>query len=147
VAMCGPQEPGEPQCPHGTSHRLVATKVTGDPNVPAGKVTLFTLDLTPTTGRYRGYEEGPHGNVLPDRPIVAFQEDGMSYVNMRERDVLARYRAKGQMNYLPGVWDPCWSRGQLLIYEDDLPCFSMLFEDDGEHFRHMIDYTPMTLPA
>lgn len=46
-------------------------QVTGDPNVPAGKVTLFTLDLTPTTGRYRGYEEGPHGNVLPDRPIGA----------------------------------------------------------------------------
>lgn len=52
----------------------------------------------------------------------------MSYVNMRERDVLARYRAKGQMNYLPGVWDPCWSRGQLLIYEDDLPCFRCKIE-------------------
>lgn len=47
----------------------------------------------------------------------------MCYVNMRERDVLARYRAQGQVNHVPGTWDPAWSRGQLLIYEDDLPCF------------------------
>ena len=47
----------------------------------------------------------------------------MCYVNMRERDVLARYCAKGQVNHVPGVWDPAWVCGQLLIYEDDLPCF------------------------
>lgn len=41
VAMCGPQEPGEPQCPHGTSHRLVATKVPPDSPNPLPKTASF----------------------------------------------------------------------------------------------------------
>ncbi len=46
-------------------------QVTGDPNVPASKVTLYTLDAAPTVGRYHGYEEDADGTILPDRPIGA----------------------------------------------------------------------------
>jgi hypothetical protein len=38
----------------------------------------------------------------------------MEYINLGEREVLARYRANGQMSYIPGIWDPVWSRGQVL---------------------------------
>lgn len=37
----------------------------------------------------------------------------MEYINLGEREVLARYRANGQMSYIPGIWDPVWSRGQV----------------------------------
>lgn len=147
VELISSSHPDADQCPFGDNCRLVARKLTGDCNVPAGQITLCTVDTTPLKlGRYLGFEEDAQGQLLPDRPIVAFHEDGMSYVNVAERDVAARYRARGQVNYIPGVWDPCWFSGQLLVYQDDLPCFSMLFEDDGEHFRHVIDFTPLLVP-
>lgn len=145
VQIEDPCQSASDRCPSGTTSRLVATKVTGDCNVPAGRVTLCTLDSNARLGRYSGYDEEETGFHSLDRPIVAFQESGMSYVDMAERDVAARFQARGQTNYVPGVWDPCWSIGQLITYEDDLPCFSMLFEDNGEHFRHIIDFTPLLL--
>ena len=146
--------------------------MTGDRNVPAGKVTLFTLDEAPTLGHYTGTELVDEGDTQPRpvgarcplctefpllgvtasgprqrcrrqigpaaaspatgwendagfpldmlraslccaRPAVAFQESGMEYINLGEREVLARYRANGQMSYIPGIWDPVWSRGQV----------------------------------
>ncbi len=45
--------------------------MTGDSNVPAQKVTLFTLDTPPTVGRYQGYEQDSDGNTLPARPMGA----------------------------------------------------------------------------
>lgn len=47
------------------------TQVTGDQNVPAGKVTLFTVDEPPTLGRYTGFEQAEDGAAEP-RPIGAF---------------------------------------------------------------------------
>jgi hypothetical protein len=52
-------------------------------------------------------------SACPPRRAVAFQESGMEYINLGEREVLARYRANGQMSYIPGIWDPVWSRGQV----------------------------------
>ena len=37
---------------------------------------------------------------------VSFQEEGMQFVDLAERPILARYAAVGQMNFVPGVWDP-----------------------------------------
>ncbi len=37
---------------------------------------------------------------------VSFQEEGMQFVDLSERPILARYAAVGQMNFVPGVWDP-----------------------------------------
>ena len=49
--------------------RASASQVTGDPNVPAGKVTLFTVDEPPTLGRYDGFEHNADGAAQPDRPV------------------------------------------------------------------------------
>lgn len=46
---------------------------------------------------------------------VAFHEDGMAFVDLRERNVMARYDAVGQMNFVPGVWDPTWAPAQVLL--------------------------------
>ena len=45
-------------------------QVTGDRNVPAGKVTLFTLDEAPTLGHYTGTELVDEGDTQP-RPVGA----------------------------------------------------------------------------
>ena len=44
--------------------------MTGDRNVPAGKVTLFTLDEAPTLGHYTGTELVDEGDTQP-RPVGA----------------------------------------------------------------------------
>ena len=70
----------------------------------------------------------------------------MNFVDLRERRVLARYDGVGQMNYGPGVWDPTWAPAQILVYEDDALEFSVLFDDEGEQFRHVIDFKPFAVP-
>ena len=35
---------------------------------------------------------------------------------------------------------------QILIYDDDMFEFSMLFDDEGEQFRHVIDFKPFLVP-
>lgn len=37
----------------------------------------------------------------------------MNFVNLRERRVVGRYDAVGQMNFVPGVWDPTWAPAQV----------------------------------
>lgn len=48
-----------------------ASQVTGDQNVPARKVTLFTLDEPPTLGRWDGVEHTEDGAVQPTGPVGA----------------------------------------------------------------------------
>ena len=36
---------------------------------------------------------------------------------------------------------------QVLVYDGDEPKFSMLFEDEDEHFRHIIDYERFEINA
>lgn len=48
---------------------------------------------------------------------VAFQEDGMAFVDLGEREVMARFQAVGQMSFIPGIWDPVWSSGQVRVTE------------------------------
>lgn len=35
---------------------------------------------------------------------------------------------------------------QILVYDDDAFEFSLLFEDEGEQFRHVIDFKPFHAP-
>lgn len=37
----------------------------------------------------------------------------MNFVDLRERRVLARYDAVGQMNFVPSEWDPTWAPSQV----------------------------------
>ena len=59
-----------------------------------------------TSGCWPGLMLHPrcHRTLLP--LAVSFQEEGMQFVDLSERPILARYAAVGQMNFVPGVWDP-----------------------------------------
>ena len=51
-----------------------------------------------------------------------------------------------QMKYWELTCFACFI-GQVLLYEDDVQEFSLLFEDEGEQFRHVIDFkTLVVLP-
>ena len=41
----------------------------------------------------------------------------MAFVDLGEREVTARFQAAGQMSFIPGIWDPVWSSGQVRVTE------------------------------
>lgn len=67
------------------------SQVTGDQNVPAGKVTLFTLEGAPTLGSYDGFEHGPDGAPLPDRPIGAERNNIYAFFCTSMLNIVAQY--------------------------------------------------------
>ena len=46
----------------------------------------------------------------------------MQFVDLAERPILARYAAVGQMNFVPGIWDPTWAPGQVGSSADPTRC-------------------------
>ncbi len=44
-------------------------------------------------------------------------------------------------------WLPEWVQLQLLVYEDTRPLLTLLWTDQGSHFRHLMDFVPMEAPA
>lgn len=63
--------------------------------------------------------------------------------------VIGRFWGAGLTNQDPSNWDPKFEPGQLVLYRDPEPessfpwVFSMLFQDEGRNFRHIIDYRPV----
>jgi hypothetical protein len=49
--------------------------------------------------------------------------------------------------FIPCRWSPEWLEVQLLVYEGQLPLFSILWSDLGYPSRHMMDFTPAELPG
>lgn len=46
-----------------------------------------------------------------------------------------------------GVWDPEWVAATLVVYEPGHPCpFTIVFEDQGVHVRHGMDFFQLQLP-
>lgn len=116
--------------------RLSGTKITGDPNVPALAVS-FVADIQ---------TQVPVQELLTDnRPLVAFPQGGPIIVDLSQRSIAGIYRAKGQINRVPGVWEPEWVGAQLLVYHNRW--FSVLWQDIGEQWRHIIDYSPLNIPC
>lgn len=68
-------------------------------------------------------------------------------VDMRERQVLARFQCHGCINHTPGDFRPEWVPAQLLLYEGPKPVFSVLFDDLGQWGRHIMDFGPVPLPC
>lgn len=68
-------------------------------------------------------------------------------VDMRERQVLARFQCHGCISKTPGDFQPEWVTAQLLMYEGSQPIFSVLFDDVEERFRHIMDFEPVPLPC
>lgn len=68
-------------------------------------------------------------------------------VDMRERQVLARFLCYGCINHTPGDFKPEWVSAQLVLYEDPEPMFSVLYDDRDERYRHIMDFEPVGLPC
>lgn len=130
--------------------KLEGLKITGDPNVPAGNLTFEVWAQYPFLGRYDGLEEEElfNGQIIEiNRPIVMHAAGQMVLVDLEERLVAARYFGRGQINADPSRWSPEWEEVQLLVYDGDLPVFSILWSDLGSPYRLMMDFTPAELPG
>lgn len=125
---------------------LVATKVTGDPNVPVGKITWIAslrqdIPLPPYDGA----------------PAFGFRPAGSYNIDIASRRSRARAHlpARFQINRNPGVWEPEWQEASLLVYNaegagDDgggredsqfgLTAFSLLWPDVQQPFVLITDY-------
>lgn len=68
-----------------------------------------------------------------------------TFVNMSERQILARFLCHGCINRTPGNFQPEWVPAQLLLYQGPKPMFSVLFDDMDERYRHMMDFQPVPL--
>lgn len=132
--------------------RLVACKVTGDPNVPANETSFRAQAAGMRLGRWNGIgtwheaEEEEEEEEEEFRPILNF--NGLpTLVDMRSRPVLARFRCQGRINHDPFNYRPLWVPAQLILYERPEPMFSVLFDDRGERIKHIMDFTPVPFPC
>ena len=90
-------------------------------NVPAGRLTfvaaLGASAAPPDGGASDGSDNddddgggGGGGGGGGARPILGFVSGGaFARVRLRERDVAATHPAVGQINQVPGVWNPQWT--------------------------------------
>lgn len=144
--------PAPPDCAIA-GPRLEGLKLLGDPNVPASKHSFVADAASCRLGPYRP-EDDPFPVGGAARPILSFLGGGAAVmVSMAPRPVAARFRAVGQINRIPGVWLPEWEAATLVVYaplsaaaaapsspEARRPGFTVIFEDEGEPFRHAMDF-------
>uniref|UniRef100_A0A061QLQ6 Uncharacterized protein n=1 Tax=Tetraselmis sp. GSL018 TaxID=582737 RepID=A0A061QLQ6_9CHLO len=117
--------------------RLVGLKLTGDPNVPATKLSFVAALTEP---------DDPEGVLADLRPIIAFPSTGPAVVNLQDREVAGLFLGKGQINRDPDVWAPEWVDVRLITYSGQRKGFSILWHDMGEFWRHIIDFAPLESP-
>ncbi|CAL5227039.1 g9936 [Coccomyxa viridis] len=133
--------------PHGKC--FAGLKITGDPNVPAGKVSFCVSAENARMGTYNGFErEEVEPGVIDDvfRDIVSFGPgDQFQLVDIAARPVIARYYGLGQINASTQLWAPKWVEVQVIAYSGTQPIFSLLWADPGRHWRHIMDFKAMQL--
>lgn len=125
--------------------RLEGLKVLGDANVPAAQLS-FVADLTQSV-------DIDQALATDTRIIVAFPINADAMIvdmEIRRPLIKAWYRGIGQINRIPGVWDPQWVGGNLIIYEAANNIignikFSILWNDLEYTSRHIIDYKKFSL--
>lgn len=120
--------------------QLQALKITGDRNVPAGKYS-FCIDLLNTIDLHVPF-------VQDTRPIIIFPPDRDNPVltNWEQRIPAMQFCARGlgQINRVPGVWNPEWVRCGFVLYKmpigDQRAMFSIIWDDENDNFRHAMDF-------
>ncbi|CAM9696984.1 unnamed protein product [Discosporangium mesarthrocarpum] len=113
---------------------LVGTKVIGDSNVPAGKCS-FVIDLD------RHFD--PYVEVdLDSRPVVSFLPTGATIGDLSTRvsNVKHWFKGKGQINRIPGVWNPEWVVVDCLEYKSGPKGFSVVWSEPNELLKVVVDF-------
>lgn len=122
--------PPLPRYPH-----LFGVKVTGDANVPAGKVS-FAVDMEKVCDIDQELE-------ADSRPVVLFVPGGAVMANLSNRRAsMSMWRkARGQINRTPGRWCPEWVDVDFVAYEPGARCqFSVVFKQPSVAVRVLIDF-------
>lgn len=123
--------------------RLSALKIIGDPNVPSNELS-FELDIAnPCDIREEAGRD--------DRPLLLFlgpiANSVILSLNMRLPKIAVWFRGRGQINRVPGQWEPEWVGMSLVIYDSPLPLngatMTVIWDDDGCSYRHVIDCIPL----
>ena len=99
--------------------------------------------------------------LIDTRPVLTFPENFPVVLDMQSRRTFFQnwYRGFGQVNRTPGLWQPEWVPISMLVYRPEcsaggLPSsaasgllFSILWEDQSENFRHIIDFRKFAHPG
>lgn len=119
--------------------RLEGLKVVGDANVPASKLS-FVVD---SSQQFSATER----LALDHRLVVAFPPEGavIADLNLRSDNIAGWYRGMGQINRIQGVWEPDWVGIDFLVYKSGPVGFSVLWDEQGEVIRHIIDFVKLDL--
>ena len=122
--------------------QLQAYKVTGDRNVPTGKVSfLIDLDRSLDTAEEVARDARPVfvlATRLGGTPVL------LDLTQLRPRGV-QWYQGRGQINRVPGVWAPKWVNCSMLLYTDAphpvTGAFATVVWEDAESMmvRHGMD--------
>ena len=119
--------------------RLEGLKVVGDANVPASKLS-FVVD---SSQQFSATER----LALDHRLVVAFPPEGavIADLTLRSDNIAGWYRGMGQINRIQGVWEPDWVGIDFLVYKSGPVGFSVLWDEQGEVIRHIIDFVKLDL--
>lgn len=143
---------------------MTGKKLIGDVNVPATKES-FRSRLTSLSLQMGPIQIGRAGDF---RPIFSFGGESISEVRLEDRDVqAAMLESFGTINRRPGTWNPERIPVVVILYrkhdndvrpssvdeqdngdadvDDYKPNFSVLWEDRGSPFRHVIDFFSIDL--
>mmetsp|Transcript_17914 Transcript_17914/g.50076 ORF Transcript_17914/g.50076 Transcript_17914/m.50076 type:complete len:528 (+) Transcript_17914:832-2415(+) len=133
--------------------RLEGRKLVGDPNVPSEELSFVVNPFIHISGRYDGVAVA---TGMPDeRVAVSSSLAGFQVVELQSReDICCRFSALGQINEIPGIWQPSWENAELILYSDesghvDIRRFSILWRPAREEqdVLQIMDFQPLKLSA
>jgi hypothetical protein len=139
---------GQPISHHGEKVgaarlQLRALKITGDVNVPPRNYS-FVIDVD--------QQEDMQKVMRQDRRRIAAKVNGQ-YEHVSLDQLAARtaalYRGHGQINRVPGLWEPEWVPCVFFVYEAPQPTGAkamLVWSDDGFQSRHGMEIFTLPVP-
>ena len=99
-----------------------------------GGTLLVDLEGRPVVARFRAGGHNLHG-------VAGEMHHGGITSQLMACVCLSSSCAVGQINVVPGQWQPEWVPATVLVYGPPLDgLLTVIFEDEGEPFRHAIDF-------